>query len=301
MPGKTQRRRSRSIRKREAVEAIRQQYVPAGLSLLSTAEGTTNAFQQYDYLSEAGVGIRGCIFDIGVDKTHPAFHISEVEVGRGLVCMFWTGYPTAGMPQPARPICYIGSLGYRPGRYPKNYWAPPFFSPWQLLAIRNIPPSYLPISKASLLSPAFLTSWCSITASLSALLPMAPSAAIWTPWPPGKGAMMSSDLIKRLRYSNNELRRYISHSSKADLADNLNGQSWHFGLADRSYRPLGRAVQNICIPPPFLVSTPSHNPQPSSCYTLQSSFFSSHNPRPPPASVCGQQTSKTDMGVRSVW
>lgn len=88
MPGKTQRRRSRSIRKREAVEAIRQQYVPAGLSLLSTAEGTTNAFQQYDYLSEAGVGIRGCIFDIGVDKTHPAFHISEVEVGRGLVCMF---------------------------------------------------------------------------------------------------------------------------------------------------------------------------------------------------------------------
>lgn len=88
MPGKTQRRRSRSIRKREAVEAIRQQYAPVGLSFLSTAEGTTNAFQQYDYLSAAGVGIRGCIFDIGVDKTHPAFHILEVEVGRGLVCVF---------------------------------------------------------------------------------------------------------------------------------------------------------------------------------------------------------------------
>lgn len=88
MPGKSHRRRSRSIRKREAVEAIRQQYAAVGLSFLFTAEGTTNAFQQYDYLSAAGVGIRGYIFDTGVDKTHPASHISEVEVGRGLICMF---------------------------------------------------------------------------------------------------------------------------------------------------------------------------------------------------------------------
>ena len=44
------------------------------------------------------------------------------------------------MPQPARPICYRSSLGYRPGRYPKNLLDSTIFLSWQLLAIRKISP-----------------------------------------------------------------------------------------------------------------------------------------------------------------
>lgn len=60
------------------------------------------------------------MFDPGVDTTHPAFNILEVEVGRGSIGMFWMGYLADGMTQPARPICYRCSLWYPPDQYPKN-------------------------------------------------------------------------------------------------------------------------------------------------------------------------------------
>ena len=67
---------------------IRQQSAPIGLSFLPAAEGATNVFQQYEYLSPAGARIRGYMFDTGVDTAHPAFNILEVEVGKGSICMF---------------------------------------------------------------------------------------------------------------------------------------------------------------------------------------------------------------------
>lgn len=78
IPGKSQRRRSRSIRKREAVEVISQLPATIGLSFLSTAEGDSKSLM-YDYLSPAGEGIYVYMLDTGVDTSHQAFEGTRIE------------------------------------------------------------------------------------------------------------------------------------------------------------------------------------------------------------------------------
>lgn len=79
IPGKSQRRRSRSIGKREAVEVMAQLPAPIGLSFLSTAEGGSKSSQEYAYLSPAGAGIRVYMLDTGVDTSHQAFEGTRIE------------------------------------------------------------------------------------------------------------------------------------------------------------------------------------------------------------------------------
>lgn len=79
IPGKIQRRRSRSIQKREAVGVMRQLPAPIGLSFLSTAEGDSKSVQLYDYLSPAGEGIYVYMLDTGVDTSHQAFESTRIE------------------------------------------------------------------------------------------------------------------------------------------------------------------------------------------------------------------------------
>lgn len=76
--------------------------------------------------------------------------------------------------------------------------------------------------------------------------------------------MMSSDLIKRLRYSNNELRRYISHSSKPtwQIHSTVNHGilAWpigHTGLWGVPFRTYVSPLPSLCPPPP-----PTLNPPP---------------------------------------
>lgn len=79
IPGKSQRRRSRSIGKREAVEVMAQLPAPIGLSFLSTAEGDSKSPQEYAYLSPAGAGIRLYMLDTGVDTSHQVFEGTRIE------------------------------------------------------------------------------------------------------------------------------------------------------------------------------------------------------------------------------
>lgn len=79
IPGKSQRRRSRSIGKREAVEVITQLPATIGLSFLSTAEGDSKSFEVYNYLSPAGEGISVYMLDTGVDTGHQTFEGTRIE------------------------------------------------------------------------------------------------------------------------------------------------------------------------------------------------------------------------------
>lgn len=78
LPEKTQ-RRSPSIGKREALKVISELSAPIGLSFLSTAEGTTNSYHRYEYLSPAGAGIRVYMLDTGVDISHQTFRNTRIE------------------------------------------------------------------------------------------------------------------------------------------------------------------------------------------------------------------------------
>lgn len=80
LPGQSQRRRTWSIGKREAVEVMSRLPSLIGLSFLSTlAKGTMNPFQPYDYLSPAGAGIRVYMLDTGVNTSHLAFDSIWIE------------------------------------------------------------------------------------------------------------------------------------------------------------------------------------------------------------------------------